>query len=446
MPPELNTKARPAATGRPPPASLTPIDTALDMLLANLAPITAQETVPLASASGRILATAIVAASNVPAQAVSAMDGYAIHTADQAAANSNATDSDVADSDAASANATSAATGTVLPVTERISAGQVGEPLPRGQAARIFTGAPLPKGADAVVMQEDCKLENKHIRLLTQVNPDANLRQAGEDITAGAEVLPAGHRLRPQDVGILASLGLTEVSVRRPLRVALLTTGDELAEPGQPLAPGQIYNANRHTLTALLAQLPVTVIDCGTVGDDLEATRAALFAAKQQTDCIICTGGVSVGEEDHVKTALQQEGSLKLWKLAIKPGKPLAYGKLETTHFFGLPGNPVSAFVTFCLIVRPCLLTMLGCNQPFPKRIPLPAGFTRTTSGQRQEYLRASVRDNPQGHPELQPHPKQNSGIATSLSNSDGLAIIPPHTAVAAGDMLEFIPYSEMSG
>jgi len=397
---------------------LTTIDAALEFLLGNLTTIAEQELVPIMAAHKRVLATTIVAPINVPSQANSAMDGYAVHAAD------------------ATLNVT-------LPVTQRIAAGQTGPKLSRGEAARIFTGAPMPEGADAVVMQEDCRVEGDRIVILEAAHNGLNTRQVGEDLRAGDAVLAAGKRLQAQDIGVLASLGLTEVLVKRQLRVALMTTGDELVEPGQPLAPGQIYNSNFYTLSTLLQALGVDVLDCGVVSDDLDHTRQALQGVAQDADCIISTGGVSVGEEDHVKAALAEAGQLSLWKLAIKPGKPLAYGKLGNAHFFGLPGNPVSAFVTFALIVRPCLLTMLGCAHPFPLVMQSQSGMAYQT-GNRQEYVRCRIQRDPAGTVQLLPFANQSSGVGASLSGSDGLAVIPPYTSVAIGDTLDFVPFSEL--
>ncbi len=401
--------------------SLTPIDTALEQLVPLLPVITEKESVPLRQAAGRVLADDCVSPINVPGHRNSAMDGYALKSADLASGN------------------------TQLKITQRIAAGEVGGQLESGEAARIFTGAPVPEGADAVVMQENCKVGGDVLSVLQQhVQSGENLRQVGDDIQAGALILAKGHRLKPQDIGLLASIGLESVSVTRRLRVSLLTTGDELVQPGSRLAAGQIYNSNYFTLHALLEGLQVDVLDCGIVADDFEGTRQALTAAAAQSDCVITTGGVSVGEEDHVKAVVEQEGELQLWKLAIKPGKPLACGKIATTQFFGLPGNPVSAFVTFALVVRPCLLRMLGGKQTAPKTFQVASGFAASESGERQEYLRCQLAEDEEGASFLQALRNQSSGVAASLSQADGLGIVPPYTAVAIGDNLEFIPFSEL--
>lgn len=403
-----------------PKSGLMPIDQALDRLLASLRPIEERETVPILDARGRILAAAIEAAMDVPPLDNSAMDGYAVSACDTVGAEVS------------------------LLVSQRIAAGQIGNPLRAGEAARIFTGAPMPEGADAVVMQEHCRVSGDRVTILQAVEPGENLRRAGEDIKTGATLFEAGHRLRSQDIGLIASLGIAEVTLSRRLRIALMTTGDELVQPGTELKPGQIYNSNFYSLSALLQAFDAEVIDLGVVGDDFESTRQALAAAAKSADCIISTGGVSVGEEDHVKAAVEAEGTLELWKLAIKPGKPLAAGKVRGIQFFGLPGNPVSALITFMLIVRPCLLRMSGCDSLVPASFYLPAAFSRPESGQRQEYLRVTVQTGEDRKQSLLPFNNQSSGVGSSLSGADGLAIIPAYTSVAVGDSLEYIPFSEL--
>jgi molybdopterin molybdotransferase len=400
-------------------AKLTPIDQAFDILLPGLPRIAEAEEVDLLSASGRILARDCVSEINVPPHANSAMDGYAIRAEDQQKES-------------------------ILHVSQRIAAGSIGKALKPGEAARIFTGAVIPESANAVVMQENCELQGDKLHIKQAVIEGENLRRAGEDVTAGKKLLQAGHRLLPQDIGLLASIGVESVAVKRKLKIALMTTGDELIEPGEKLKPGQIYNSNFYTLHSLLAALPVEVLDFGIVGDDFEDTRQALSEASQSVDCIITTGGVSVGEEDHVKAAVEAEGELDLWKLAIKPGKPLACGKLGTARFFGLPGNPVSAFVTFALVVRPCLLTMLQCESVFPNRFQMKSGFEAAKSGERQEFVRALIAKDQDHGISLIPYSNQSSGVGASLSNADGLMVIPPFSAVAIGDNLDFIPFNEM--
>lgn len=401
-------------------SELTPIDQALTDLLAGLKSIDEHEMVPILGANGRILAQSVQAAMAVPPHDNSAMDGYAVRAAD------------VVD------------VPVTLPVTQRIAAGQIGSPVAAGEAAQIFTGAPMPLAADAVVMQENCRAEGENVTILQAVKCGQNLRRAGEDIKAGTTLFAAGHRLRAQDIGLIAALGISELALTRRMRVALMTTGDELVQPGTKLKPGQIYNSNFYSLSALLQAFHAEVVDVGVVGDDFESTRLALATAAASVDCIISTGGVSVGEEDYVKAAVEAEGYLDLWRLAIKPGKPLACGKVRGTQFFGLPGNPVSAMVTFLLVVRPCLLHMCGCDSLVPKSFSIAADFARPKSGQRQEYLRATSQRREDGSQVLRPFDNQGSGVGSSLSFADGLAIIPPYTSVVVGDSLEYIPFSEL--
>jgi len=405
------------------PSALTPIDEALSFLLASVAPCCEAEVVALLCASGRILSHSITAPLSVPPMANSAMDGYALRSADSVDPERD------------------------LAVSQRIAAGQVGARLEAGTAARIFTGAPMPAGADAVVMQENCERRGEGIRVNKAVLPNENVRPIGADIKAGSTVFAQGRRLRPQDIGALASLGLTEVSVTRKLRVALMTSGDELQRPGSALLPGQIYDSNFATLTALLTGLHVDIVDCGRVGDTLAATRDALLDAAGRADCVITTGGVSVGEEDHVRAAIEQLGTIDLWKLAVKPGKPFAFGKItsegESCQFFGLPGNPVSAFVTFALVVRPALLALQGATPASPHSFSVRSGFSRDKGGPRQEYLRAVLEQAPEGLVAT-PLRNQSSGVALSLSRSDGLLIVPPSVGVSQGEILQFIPFSEL--
>tara|TARA_Y100000588_G_scaffold379574_1_gene461968 strand:- start:299 stop:1351 length:1053 start_codon:yes stop_codon:yes gene_type:complete len=334
----------------------------------------------------------------------------------------------------------------LLTVAQRIAAGQIGKPLDAGDAARIFTGAPLPEGADAVVMQENCEVINGKVKILQNVVSGENLRRAGEDIKAGTTLLRAGHRFLPQDVGLAASTGVTELSVKRKLRVALMTTGDELVFPGSELKPGQIYNSNYYSLLTLLRELSCEVIQFGIIKDDFQKTKDVLLKATEKADCIISTGGVSVGEEDHIKAAVDALGHLDLWKLAIKPGKPFASGKVGTTQFFGLPGNPVSAFVTFLLLVKPCLLQMIGGESSQPRGFFVLSDFSSAESGERQEYIRVSLLRTKDGEVRVKPFENQSSGIGTSLSSAQGLAIIPPFSVVSPGDVLEFIPFTELLG
>ena len=399
--------------------TLTPVDDALAALLAAMPLIKDTELVELRAARGRILAATVTASCHVPPQDNSAMDGYAVRSADVKS------------------------TPVQLRVTQRIIAGTTGAQLANGEAARIFTGAPVPAGADAVIMQENTRFEGEMVTVLQPATAGENLRRQGEDIAANAELFAIGHRLQAQDLAVLAATGVEQVSVVRRLRVALLTTGNELVRPGTNLEPGQIYNSNFYALSGLLVALNIEVIDLGIVADSLEGTCTALKDAAAQADCVITTGGVSVGEEDHVKPAVEALGELQLWKLAIKPGKPFAYGTIADCQFFGLPGNPVSSFVTFVLLVRPCLLQMQGCQNSQPLIVNLPAGFARAELSERQEYLRVTL-NTVGGEQTLVPYVNQSSGVTASLSGADGLAIVPAHTKIAKGDRLGFIAFSEL--
>ena len=399
---------------------LLPVAEALSQILAGVQPPAEIEEVPLIDSLGRVLASDQVSPLAVPGEDNSAMDGYAVRLADMGAG--------------------------PLPVAQRIPAGVTGEPLLPGTVARIFTGAPVPAGADAVVMQEDCTVSPAGVVIDTQVSAGQHIRPAGQDIERGSTVLVAGRRLRPQDLGLLASIGCATVPVFRLLRVAILSTGDELVEPGAgPLAPGQLYNSNRYTLAGLLRSLNITVIDGGIVPDDPDATREALQQAADKADCVITSGGVSVGEEDHVKQQVDKLGHLNLWKLAMKPGKPLAFGRIGTTPFIGLPGNPSSVFVTFCLIARPYLMALQGVTDSATPSLQVRAGFTVERPGSRQEYLRVTVEDSPAGLVACS-YANQSSGVLSSVSHSNALAVIPPGTAVAPGDAVEVLLLDLLAG
>jgi len=333
-----------------------------------------------------------------------------------------------------------------MSVTQRIPAGHAGSPLQPGSVARIFTGAALPVGADAVVMQENAETDDLHserVTILQTATAGENVRQKGEDIRKGAVLFAAGHRLTIPDMNVLSASGIAELSVRERLRVAVITTGDELVRPGTSLKPGQIYNSNFYILAALLERLGMQVIDLGVVGDQFDATVEGLDAASRQADCIITSGGVSVGEEDHVKAAVEKLGKIALWKLAVKPGKPFAFGQVNEVPFFGLPGNPVSAFVTFVLLVRPALLKLAGATSSMPAGLRLPVDFS-ASSTERQEFLRVKLKFDEQGMGRLDLFRNQSSGAGSSLSDADGLAILPPFTTVKHGDMLEFISLGQL--
>lgn len=390
---------------------------ALDFLLAAARPVAQVENVPTLEANGRVLARAVVSGMNVPGHDNTQMDGYAVRAAD-----------------CASGNAT-------LAVTQRIPAGHVGQPLLPGCAARIFTGALIPEGADAVVMQEQCEAADGLVTIRHAPKAGEWIRRTGEDIGIGSVILAAGTRLRSQELGLAASIGMAELAVRRKLRVAVFFTGDELAMPGEPLAPGAIYNSNRFTLRALLENLGCEVRDFGIVPDSLDATRAVLRQAADGNDLIITSGGVSVGEEDHIKPAVEAEGKLNMWQIAVKPGKPLAFGEVGQAFFLGLPGNPVSSFVTFLLFVRPFLLRLQGADvAPQPRGMLLRADFNWPKADRRNEFLRAKL--NAQGGLDL--FPNQGSAVLTSTVWGDGLVDNPPGNPIAAGDLVRFIPFSEL--
>lgn len=397
--------------------NLMPVDVALDELMRVVHVVQREQELSLAVARGRVLAESIRSDAPVPAFDNSAMDGYAVNVSDCLMVNA------------------------VLPVALTIAAGSPVVELVRGSAARIFTGAPIPRGANAVVMQENAKQDAGRVCIGEKPSLGQNVRLAGHDIAAGAEILPIGHRLLPQDIGLLASLGRTSVRVRGPLRVAIVNTGNEVVAPGSPLREGQIYDSNGFTLAALLEGLGVEVRRIGIVEDSLTSTVDALKRAASSADFVISTGGVSVGEADYVKQALGMLGRLSLWKLAIKPGKPFSFGWIGTTPFFGLPGNPVAVFVTFLVLVRPYLLKMLGVNEVRHLLYPVYAGFEIREPNTRQEYLRVRVTAGSDGLPTASLYPDQSSSVLTSLSWADGLVVVPAGTTVQAGQIVSYLPF-----
>ncbi|MBZ0104927.1 MAG: molybdopterin molybdotransferase MoeA [Sulfuricella denitrificans] len=405
------------------PKKMLSADEALELLLSHARPIDEVERIHTTHALGRVLAEPLVSSVTVPPLDNSAMDGYAVACASQNPGGE-----------------------TRLRVSQRIPAGSVGHALEAGTAARIFTGAPVPPGADAVVMQEDCRVDGEEVIIGAMPKSGANIRRAGEDIAAGSEVLPAGVRIRPQEMGLIASIGLADVPVRRKLRVALFFTGDEIVMPGEPLEAGEIYNSNRYTLLGLLEGMGCRVADYGIVPDSLEATVNVLKQAWHEADLIVTSGGVSVGEEDHVKAAVESLGSLDMWKVAMKPGKPIAHGTVQGTPFIGLPGNPVSAFATFCLFVRPYILRCQGVEKTAPRSYALPAAFEWKKSGPRREFVRARLESQADGGIGIAIYPNQGSGVLTSAVWGEGLAEIHESTTVARGDLVKFTPFSELLG
>jgi molybdopterin molybdotransferase len=391
---------------------LLSVDDALARLLAQAKPVTQIEDVPTLEATNRILARAQRSTMDVPPMDNSAMDGFAVRTRD----------------------------GERLRVTQKIAAGSVGKPLEPGTAARIFTGAPIPPGADAVVMQEHTTTEGSEVLLKQKPTPGDWIRLVGSDVKKGGEILAAGRRLLPQDTGLAASVGIKTIPVYRKVRLGLFFTGDELVMPGEPLAPGRIYNSNRFTLRGLGEVFGCEVHDYGIVPDSLDATRAALRRAAAETDIIVTSGGVSVGEADFVKPAVEAEGKLLMWRIAMKPGRPLAFGTVGKASFIGLPGNPVSSFVTFLVFVRPFLLKTQGLAEVSPKTIVARADFDWPEPDARREFLR--VKWNAQGGLDL--YPTQDSAVLTSTSWADGLVDNPAAHAIRKGDLVRFLPYAEL--
>jgi len=389
---------------------LMSVDEALTQLLADAHPPTTTETVTLRQARGRVLASDVRSGIDVPPADNSAMDGYAIRHADFAAGQQ------------------------VFALSQRIAAGATGTPLQAGTAARIFTGAEIPPQADTVVMQENCSSVDGGIRIEQAPVAGENVRRRGQDIAAGSVILHAGTRLGPAHVGVAAAVGLAELSVHARLRVAMLSTGDELVEPDQPAGPDQIYNSNRYLLAGMLEELGIEVIDGGRVPDTPEGTRDCLRRAALEADAVISTGGVSVGEEDHVKGAVESLGTLRLWKLAIKPGKPLAYGDVLGRPFLGLPGNPSSVFVTFQILARPYLQRMQGVtDEVMLRQMRASASFDWPKPGKRQEYLRARLRQHGDGA-QVELFPNQSSGVLSSAAWANCLVVIPPGVTVQRGE------------
>lgn len=388
---------------------------ARERLLSAVIPLAGCETAALDAALGRVLAADVLAQVDVPPADNSAMDGYAVRAADVPHG------------------------GGLLPVVQRIAAGDAPQELCCGGAARIFTGAMMPEGADTVVMQERCGAEGGSVRLPGGIQPGAHVRRAGEDLRRGEPVLSAGRRLQPQDLGLASSAGYATLQVARRVRVALLMTGDELLQPSMAPQPGRIYDSNRATLAGLVQALGGEVALIRSVPDDARATVAALREAARCADLVMTSGGVSVGDEDHVKAAVQALGRLDLWRVAMKPGKPLAFGSVEGIPFLGLPGNPVSLFVTFLLFGAPLLRRLQGRRETFAAPLRLPAAFGRRAGESREEYLRVRIEDG-----RLRRHPQQGSGVLSSTVWSDGLARIAPNRTFAEGEVLDYFPFHQL--
>ena len=403
--------------------TLLSVDAALALVAERVTPVVGEEIVPLREASGRILAHDLVAERDVPPHANSAVDGYAIAHADL-----------LPDRE------------TVLPVTGRAAAGHpLGRRVERGEAIRIFTGAPMPEGADTVMMQEDCILADGRVTLKPGIKQGANRRHAGEDIERGAVALDAGRRLKPADLGLAAALGHARLTVFQPLRVALLSTGDEVREPGTALPPGAIYDANRIMLASLLRRLGCRVSDLG-IRPDREAALADTLTAAASNDLIVTSGGVSTGEEDHVRAAIERLGRLDFWRLAIKPGRPVALGQVKGVPLIGLPGNPVAAALTFAILGRPLILRLAGAAAETPALFRVRAEFAYKKRKGRREYVRASLKrdgDAVTAHK----YPKDGAGILSSIVGSDGFVIVDEAAdGLQPGAMVDFLPYAEVIG
>lgn len=401
---------------------LMPLDEARAIIAAKVTCVVGTEIVPLADADGRVLAAEVAAPIALPSFDNSAVDGYAIRFADLARSGD-----------------------TLLPVADRVAAGQAAPALGERVAIRIFTGAHMPPGADTVFMQEDVTLrEDGRVLLPPGLKLGANRRLAGEDVTCGAPALPAGRRLTPRDLALLGALGLTSVEVRRPVRAAILSTGDEIAGEGTPSGPARIHDANRPMLAALLRRAGCTVEDLGVAPDHLGAVRDLLRGAASRADLVVTSGGVSLGEEDHVRSALLDTGILAFWRLAIKPGRPVAMGTIGGAAFVGLPGNPAAAFVTFVLVARPLIAQLGGEHHVAPVALPVPAAFAARKKPGRREYVRARIATDGARVAAFR-HPREGAGLITSLTETDGLVELAEDvTDIASGDLVGFLPYGSL--
>jgi molybdopterin molybdotransferase len=399
------------------------VDEAVAIIAARVSPVRDIEAVALAAADGRVLARDISAPFPLPPFTNSAVDGYAVRSGDLPQAGEKA-----------------------FPVVGRVEAGASAQaPVEAGHAVRIFTGAPMPQGADTVFMQEDVRLDQGSVVLPAGLKPGANVRPAGEDIPAGHAALPSGRRLRPQDVALVAAFGLTHVDVRRRIRVAVFSTGNELVSPGTPRGAAQLFDSNRFMLMAMLVRLGCEVSDLGILGDDRAALASALKNAADAHDLVLTTGGVSTGEEDHVKAAVESVGSLVLWRMAIKPGRPVAMGMIGGTPLIGLPGNPVASFVTFVHVVRPTVLALAGAAQQRLVPMPVRAAFTYRKKIARREYVRVNLRKADDGVLEAAKFPREGAGLLSSLVDTDGLVELGEDiTRVEPGQTVGFLSYANL--
>lgn len=401
---------------------LLPIAKAEELLRERLTPVAPVERVPLPAALDRVLAEEVVAGIDVPAQDNSAVDGYAVRHGDLEPGGD-----------------------TVLPVIGRVAAGHPAPVISDRVAVRIFTGAPMPAGFDTVMMQEDAREEDGNVVLPAGLEQGANRRLAGEDVRRGGVVLKPGRRLRPQDIGLAASVGATRLAVRSPLRVAVLSTGDEVVDPsdysGRPPPPAAIFDSNRYTVTALLRRMGCDVTDLGIVPDTVPAIREALSGAARRHDLVVSTGGMSTGEEDHVRSAMQSLGRLHFWRLAIKPGRPVAMGQIGETPVIGLPGNPVAVMVTFLRLARPLVHRLQGCEEPEPQLFPVRAAFAYGKKADRREYVRVTLRRAEDGTLEAHKFPRDGAGILSSMVEADGLVELGEEvTEVTEGDLVPYLP------
>ncbi|MFA6966720.1 gephyrin-like molybdotransferase Glp [Bosea sp. (in: a-proteobacteria)] len=405
--------------------ALMTLEQAGERVAALVQPVSGTQVLALADADGHVLAQDVVAGLDLPPFANSAVDGYAVRFADLAAAGE-----------------------TRLPVAGRVAAGaDAGGVTTSGVAVRVFTGAPMPDGADTVFMQEDVALDEGVAILPAGLAPGANARPAGEDISQGTLAAAAGQRLRPQDLALLSALGLIEVTVRRRPRVAVFSTGDELTEPGAPLAPAAIYDANRALLRAMIARAGAEVIDLGILRDERDSLAQNLARAAVDCDLVLTSGGVSTGEEDHVKAAVEREGELAFWRIGIKPGRPVALGRIGATPFIGLPGNPVAVFVTFAFVARALIARLAGTQPVRPMALPVRLGFAYRKKEGRREYVRVSLEPTADGVMVARKHPQDGAGVLTSLTRTDGLVELAESlTAIPEGTVVPFLAYGSLVG